>query len=103
MELCISFVQELHQLVVGTLSVKSNVLKRDKAVGLVARTNLFISGFAVKEHESAADLFEDHTYFRDCDGKDIFQMNRVFIDGVVFANLTDQIADYFVFLKEKTC
>ena len=98
----VSFVQELHHLVVLSLTVEGYVLESDKSVGLIEGADLLVGGFTVKEREPAADLFKYQLYLCSCDGKNIIQVDRVFFDRMVFADLPDQVPDYFVFLKEKT-
>jgi hypothetical protein len=72
-----------------TLPVKDYVLERNKTICLIQRADFIVGGLAVKKHEPAANLLEDHMQFVGHNRKNVFHMNRVIGDRLVFSNLTD--------------
>lgn len=94
---------EFYHLMVSAFSVKGNILKRDKAVGLVERTDFFISGFTVEKHEPAANLLIYRINFFRCGREYIIDMHGIFTGGkcVVFTELANKISDcLFIFIED---
>lgn len=90
---------------IGSAAFHGDVLEMSKTVFGIQVEDFVVIGLAVEKDEAAADLFIDVEYFVVGYAEYGRQMHRILRrrHGVVFADLTDEIADRFGVPEKHAC